>query len=278
MSARLDRSRLGVRRGGLVGGGPAVSGNGVAKEVGKTAEEVVSSEEGIPPLRPATPLPPLPSEKGSLREWDRREDVAALVAGFAGLPAVEGERADWTVGEATLRVSLWREPERGLLVYRVHGGWPSKPARKSIALVEAYAAAVTRTLRAYQPPELARWKARMLIEFGLVGEPAVRLAPLPADAPAHAHTTWALVARLLAIRALTADDPEFAFSAPWIASYFTVDENTVRRGKAWLERHGYLSRTGLAPSRHAKDTVLWTAATHHPGRATGAGSREENPP
>src|SRR5439155_8807173 len=92
-------------------------------------------------------------------------------------------------------------------------------------------------------PELARWKTKLLGDFGFVEIPATSLPSLPADAPAAAVETWAVLARFLGERWLTEPETEpFAFSAPWIAKRYVAPEPTVKPGKRWLEENGFLLR------------------------------------
>src|SRR5437868_6526603 len=87
-------------------------------------------------------------------------------------------------------------------------------------------------------PELARFKVKALIEGGLVEPTSVSLPPLPANAPATALETWALIAELCEIRTATGDTGPMPLVAPWLASLNGTDQNAIRAGKRWLETEG----------------------------------------
>jgi hypothetical protein len=221
----------------------------------KTTEERQRSSETV--LDPSSGKRIL--DKAALLEYDRREEVARAVAAHIGLEFAKD--TTWRVGGADLVVRPWCGKD-GEWKVAVHTGWPTRPVRRSLTLAEAFAIHATGELREKKlgRPEHARFKLRMLVDVGVEEAAEVRLAPLPEGAPLDAVETWALVGRLESIRRL-GEPPEepFAFSAPWVARFFAVDQKLVERGKYWLEKHGYLTRAGESESRWGKATVLWVA-------------------
>lgn len=218
-----------------------------------------------------------------LAEFDKRLDVAVAVAHLLGLPAVEGERGSWTVGKTTLTLELWREPDRGFYVWRIRGERPTFLKRRSLAHHEVFAASVTGRLliedsdgllRRRERPELVRWRSRMLVELGVIAPAPVALPALDGSAPVDAIATREVVERLLGTRWVTEPmDEPFTFSAPWIAGSYHIDANTIRRGKTWMERHGYLERVGTTRG-HPIPAILWRARDPRTGRFIGGGERE----
>ena len=200
-----------------------------------------------------------------LARYDADPVFARDVAHLVGIdPETE---CGWTVAGSELRVRLW-QGEDGLFVFRVFGGWPepeivegewpAPPGPQALKLAQAFAIATMGTLDVPTGPELSRWKLRLLIELGRETRAPVVLPELPSNATEDARVTWAVVPLLLGIRRLTEPVGEpITFSAPWVARTFAVDVNTIRRGKVWLERHGYLTRVGTCPSGKPNRTVLW---------------------
>jgi hypothetical protein len=192
----------------------------------------------------------------TLAAWDGRDDFAAWVCERAGLRFEEEEQL-LTVGDAKLRLSLWRGDRDGLWIFRVWEGRPESK-RTSLSLTEVFAVVVTGLVRDRRGPEGARWKRRALVEAALVAPAKVSLAQLPDDAPQTARETWNLIADLLSIRRL--EEPPgtpVALSAPWLSEWSGVSEPTIKAGKAWLERHGFIEHVADAPGSFGRPTFLW---------------------
>jgi hypothetical protein len=186
---------------------------------------------------------------------DRLEDLARSLVRRLG---IDFETTSiWAIGGRELSVKLWRDL-RGLYVLRVFEGWPG---REGLALAEAYAIATTGVLRSPRAAEMARWKLRMLVEFGFLNAARVELAPLPPNASPSEITTWRIVHELLSVRRLTEPPGEpFTFSAPWVASAYGVELNVLRAGKLGLAKRGHLRKVGSVPSRGGgRPTDLWQA-------------------
>jgi hypothetical protein len=219
-----------------------------------------------------------------LRDFDSRWDFASFVLKRADLRAALDERQQWRVGPAELVVSVWLDP-RSTYVLRVRAGWPMRPARRALTLAEVFAATVAGLLKSrYKSSELTRWKARALIESGLVPAPVVVLEPLPASAPLAARSTWTVIESLIAARRLLGEEPgtPLVLSAPWLVLWARglvdgVDEPVIRSGKRWLERHGpIVRRIETVPGRFGRRAQLWHVQEAQPlsaaaSEATGGG-------
>lgn len=163
---------------------------------------------------------------------------------------------------------------------RIHDPWfpaRAKNPRESLCLPELYA--ITVACDATQLPgrqELPRWRWRALGERGWLQPATVYLPPLPDDASPDARATYAVIGSLLKIRWLgDPSDKPIPLSAPfmarWAGAHNDTDENTIRNGKRWLEKNGFLERVGEAPGRQERPTVLWLI----PGAHSGTGSDED---
>jgi hypothetical protein len=203
----------------------------------------------------------------ALIDFDSKPEFARWVCEHAGIRLALDQRQCWRVDAQALTVSLWLD-RRVLYILRVHDGWPSAPARKALALAEVFATAVTGELRnRYSGPELARWKARALVESGLVDRPLVDLKPLPPDAPTAVATTWSVIESLLVARRVLGE--ERASPVPLVTPFLLrwsrgivddVTDATLRAGKRWLEDRRPLERAGTAPGRFGRPTQLWRVA------------------
>jgi hypothetical protein len=198
-------------------------------------------------------------EHDRLLDFDSRADFACFVCQRAGLSCVIGERQTWPVGGHELTVELQLD-KRAMNVLFVRAGWPLSPElrhRRSLCLAEVYAITITDEIRAFNKPELARFKAMALIEAGIIEPARVRLPPLAPDAPAAADETWNLIGEVVTIRATLGDTGPMPLSAPWLAALNGTDQNVIRAGKLWLERRRHIVRTGHIRGRFGRDTVLW---------------------
>ena len=190
--------------------------------------------------------------------------VAKAVARLAGLPDEPGTPGDLALMDATLGLSIWREPDGSRWLFRVHDGWPTHPARESLLSAEVFALVRRRECKLFgaRSPLLARMRNLMLIETEAMSAPEVLLATLPDDTTPDERVTWDAIGRLLQVRALTETTGEpFAFSSPTMAWVLGVDESVLRRGKHALEQRGLLVRVGTAPGSFGRPTILWHAAT-----------------
>jgi hypothetical protein len=156
----------------------------------------------------------------------------------------------WAIGQHRL-VVRWELNERYRYRLRVVAGWPLElTRRRSLMPAEVFAITVEQRLIDWrdQRPSLARFKARLLIEAGIVEPPTVEMPPLPNDAPESAVLTWSVIRRLLEARHLVGDDTEpFPFVAPRMASWYGIDEATIRAGKLFLQRRGFLVHVTNGP-------------------------------
>jgi hypothetical protein len=199
----------------------------------------------------------VPLRGDALRDWDFDEGFANAMAQHLGI-APDGSKTQWVIGDAVLGVRLWRDKERKYVV-RVLEGWSDGPG----ALCLGQAFSLWRSERLKKPPTgpaLGRVKQILLVEFRFVEPAPVALAALPPYAPRHSRETWDIVRRLLEARWL-GDPPDepFAFSAPWIADHFGVSESTIRRGKAWLKKEGFLRQVDEKTVRFGRPLGLWRA-------------------
>ena len=219
------------------------------------------SEEGSPTFaREVQTVPTFASgERLDLEGFDKEPEVAAAVCGLLGLLPGEGERSVLEVGEHRVLVALWLD-RKGLFKLRVLDGWPSSPRRKVLTLVEAFMAHTTGVL-ASRPsgPLMARWKLRMLVAIGRVRPATIALPSLPPTAPTEALETWNVVRGLLEVRRI--DEPPgtaVPLVAPTLSRWSGRPEARLRRGKFWLEQHGYLVKARTEPSSYPeRPTQLW---------------------
>jgi hypothetical protein len=194
-------------------------------------------------------------------------EVLRVVCEHAGLSLDVGEKQSWHVGGRTLTVE-WFLNERGCYRLRLLEGWPSAaPKRRALLMAEVFALASSGVLRdlRQQRAELARWKARLVIEAGLVEAPIVSLPPLPVDAPQSAGTTWQVIESLVRVRRLTDDDADdqrtgIPLVAPYLARWSGVSESTFVAGKRWLADHGYIEHVGDGPGSFGNPTRMWRVA------------------
>ena len=79
---------------------------------------------------------------------------------------------------------------------------------------------------------MARWKRRLLVEFGFVPPKRLPFTPLPPGSPDSAVATWQAIHELREIRALT-DEPDepLPLSGPFLARWSGIDQDEIRRGK-----------------------------------------------
>jgi hypothetical protein len=202
----------------------------------------------------------------ALVDWDARTEFGQFVADRAKLGIEVDVTQRWRVGGHELAVSFWIDM-RSICVLRVHGGWPKAatpddPVPKALCLAEVFAIATTGELEKLRPASLKRWKVRALAEGGFITVPPVSLPRLPDAAPHAAFVTWRAIAGLLAIRRLT-DPPgsTVPLKASWLANWSGgVDENTVRRGKYWLQRRGYIKHVDSKNVGKPKPLYLWAVA------------------
>jgi hypothetical protein len=204
----------------------------------------------------------------ALERFDCDPAVARAVYETAGLVFEPDLNQMWRVGEHELTVSLWVDPKRRHITHLV-GGWPPEITRRrgstptDLALAEVYAISLSRVLFLPRGPEMARWKRRLLHDVGLVEAAPVDLRPLPIGSPDSAVTTWQVIQTLLELRGLTDPSDELPLSCPFLSRWTRMDENVFRRGKYWLEKQGFIWRTGEAPSRGGgRSTVIWGVALH----------------
>jgi hypothetical protein len=204
-------------------------------------------------------------DRETLIAFDRRADFARFVCQRAGLAFALDRQQQWQVAGHVLTVELQLD-RRELHVFFVRDGWPTSPdlsPRKSLCMAEVYAIAVTGQLRRFRRPELARWKTRALIEAGLIESEAVSLPPLPPNAPAAAVATWKAIAEVATIRATCGDAGPMPLVAPWLASLNGTNEQTIRAGKHWLARNGWIIHAADGPGRFGKSTHLWRLTPPH---------------
>ena len=228
-----------------------------------------SGKGGIQPSTATTAfaVPPLPLLHGEgLAAWDQRIDFASSVFDMAGLELEPNRVQSWHVGEHALRVKPWLD-KRGFHVLGLQAGWPPEIRRKggrapkSLALAEVFATSWAHRPLLPSPREIPRWKRRALLRAGLVNAPVVPLVDLPDDAPQEVRAVWEGIHELLVVRSLVepAGEP-VPISAPFLARWCPLDENAVRRAKAWLGRRGFIERAEVAPFGFPRPCVLWWIA------------------
>jgi hypothetical protein len=198
----------------------------------------------------------------ALARFDANNDFHMWIARRAGLSACINERQDWTVGENRLTVSWWLE-ERNYVVLSIHAGWAGS-GRKTLCLAEVFAACVTGRLRLMRGMELARWKARALIESGLVPTPQVMMPVLPPDAPAHAVATWNAIGRLMQARRVLDELPgdPTPLVVPFLVRWSGEPEHVLRAGKTWLEAHRYIDHVGNYVGNDGKEKLTFGNPTY----------------
>lgn len=210
----------------------------------------------------------------ALQAFDDKPAFAEWVLARAGLNAVVGDRQTWQVGGRDLTVQLNIDRRYVYVLYLLAGWPPDLKPRRSLSLAEVYAVTLTGTVRIFNGPELSRFKAKALLDAGLVTAPALTFAPLPDGAPASAVETWELIRDVLEVRTL--QDPATALPlplvAPWLASWNGTAETRIVSGKKWLQRHGHITCVGEQPGRFGKPTKLWNvqAAYIHCGNNGGS--------
>lgn len=168
-----------------------------------------------------------------------------------------GARQVWRVGEHELVVSIWLDRNVNYTLW-IHEGWPEKPAPKALKLAEVYAISTTGELRKLRKPEMGHFKRRALLEAGLV-DPPPPLPPLPDGATDTAVKTWEeAIGVVHAERRLKepAGTP-MALATGRLAKWSGLDEGTVRSGKDWLRRHGFIEKVGEVESGYPRPTYLW---------------------
>lgn len=225
-----------------------------------------SGRGGIQPstANTAFAVPPLPSLHGEgLAAYDQRIDFASFVFDAAGLALEPNRVQSWHVGEHALRVKPWLD-KRGFHVLGLQAGWPPDIRRKggrapkSLALAEVFATSWAHRPLLPSPREIPRWKRRALLRAGHVDAPVVALVDLPDDAPHEVRAVWEGIHELLVVRSLVepAGEP-VPISAPFLARWCPLDENAVRRAKAWLGRRGFIERAEVAEFGFPRPCVLW---------------------
>jgi hypothetical protein len=204
-----------------------------------------------------------------LDHFDRDERVAAVLAKTLGIAQPGCPRCTRRLEGADLDVEWWiDEDERYVLMLR--GGWPP-PAPKSLCLAQVFAIWVLGEPKQERGPSLARWRLRMLVDLGFIDPADVRLAALPHDADEDAAETWEVIRRLLSYRRLEEPVGEpVALSTPTLAAWFQTDELLLRRGKNWLEKHGFISRAGTLATGRPRPLILWRVP-EKPDRPGGKG-------
>ena len=197
--------------------------------------------------------------RDKLLEFDSDPRLGKFVCDQAGLACAIGEKQTWHLGGHELTVELQLDKRLFYVLY-IRAGWPRSPdirRRRSLCLAELYAIALTRTIRDFHGPELARFKVKALIAAGLVQPTTISLPELPANAPAPAVATWRLIEELATERATGGETWPMPLVAPWLASRNGTSEEAVRTGKRWLERNGWIVHVDNAPGRFGKATKLW---------------------
>ena len=202
--------------------------------------------------------------KATLEAFDSRPEFGSFVMERAGLIAKVGERQLWRVGDHELTVRLHLDHDRVLYVVLVLAGWPTHPAPRSLCLADLYAIAITGEFRSFNKPERHRFKLRALIESGLIDAPMLQFRPLDPAAPAAAAQTWNAIVDLTTTRHADGDTGPMPLVAPWLAKAYGLDEDTIRAGKTWLERHNFITRDGDTPGKFGKKTILWAVALSPP--------------
>ena len=196
----------------------------------------------------------------ALRAYDERDDLAEWLGASLGIRP--GHDSVWSPGTQCLRVRLEVDDASRRWVMRILEGWPSAPPRRTLAVHEAYAISVTRTLQTVRGPNATRWKLRLLVTAGILEPAPVTLPDLPSSAPESACRVWAEVGYLVSLRGLNElPGAPFPLSAPWLHQWTggRLTESGIVAGKRWLEDHGLLVRVGETPSRRGgKPTVLWS--------------------
>lgn len=185
----------------------------------------------------------------ALRAFDGHQPFARWVVGEAGLQFVLDEKQNWRLGETRLEVSVWLD-EDNRYVLRLY-----EARLKSLCLGELYCASLTGKIQRLNSVSLAQWKRAALIAAGLARPTEVALAELPPDAPVAARETWRIIEQTLRLR--RPSESELALSAPTISLWWKCSESTIKKGKAWLKRHGYIRREREEPSAHIKPMIIW---------------------
>jgi hypothetical protein len=200
-----------------------------------------------------------PLRQAARRAFDVDRDSRALefVAELIGVPAPG--RGVWSIGGHEIAVEWWPGDDEGRNLLRVSGGWPVSPGKRALILAQVLGNTTVGDLRDIRGPELGRWANRLALEAGIIARPDVRLAPLPPGAPDDAKITLEAIRRTLEVRRVTDPPGEpLPLSAPFLARWWGVEENVVRRGKRALERLAVIERVGEQPSAYGRPTVLWS--------------------
>jgi hypothetical protein len=198
--------------------------------------------------------------RSHLLDFDGMPEFGRFVCEHAGLRCVVGEKQDWAVGAHRLRVEVALDRDRVIYVVWVRSGWPPKLKKRTAPLIlaEVYGIGITENVAYFNSPTLSYFKHRALLEAGLLDKPRVQLAELPDGAPASAVATWDLIGDLAVVRKASGQPlDETPLSAPQLARWYGIGDWTIRAGKDWLERNGYITRNGLLPSQ-LKPLVLWS--------------------
>lgn len=183
-----------------------------------------------------------------LRAFDKDESFAEWVCEQAGLEFLLNSSQTLYVGDYAIRASLWHD-DRDRYVLRLYNH-----AIESLCLGELYAASSTGQVERLEGVALAQWKRRALIAAHRAHPSEVALCELPLDAPSYARKTWAIIEQILETR--IGDETEIALSAPKTARWWASTEATIRNGKVWLRKHGFIRKVGERPSGHRNGTHI----------------------
>jgi hypothetical protein len=199
-----------------------------------------------------------------LAALDGDPDFARFLSTKAGIRFTQDDPQPVALGEQTLTVRWWIDDHDRYVIRAVgEGRSPVFPGTNIQALKAGQFYATLCAGRIIRPtgPSLARWKRRALAEADLIALPSVVLKPLPGDAPPYLARVWLTIGLLVQVRRLVDPDEtrlplEWTFLADWCG----CDEIDVRRGRAWLDRHGFIWRAGLVAVGKPKPMVLWGIA------------------
>lgn len=251
-----------------------INSNGNAGKSGIGVSGVGESGEGETP----SSLPPTASTPNAYAEMlhgkglvalDGDPGLARFVFDKAGLTFLQDEPQAIKLGDSTMRVRLWVDDHDLYVIRPVTGEKaPIFPGTdiQALKLGQFYASICAGTLIRPVEAELARWKRRALIEWGVVTARAVHLRPLPKDAPRYAVTVWDGIGLLVAVRRLTEpDETEFPLTRSFLPGWCGCEVKVVKRGMGWLDRHRFVWRTRSVPVGKPKPMTLWAVAEEDGG-------------
>jgi hypothetical protein len=136
--------------------------------------------------------------------------------------------------------SLWRDRSEAV-VYR---DWHRRSDRQCWQLSEVFAAIVSGDCCELNPPELSRWKLRLLHEAGYLQLARVPRPPLPAHAHRSMENAWEGFLLLLGCRWVNEPGEPTPYTVRFAARWCGLSVGQASRAIRWLRTEGFLVEVG----------------------------------